>query len=121
MIEASLVPGGEVGALRERPVVAFAGIGRPEKFFETLVESGWNVSTRHTSLDHHRYKPGEIAAIGDYPKEREAVTVTTEKDHARLSLNAKAMVRTLPVTLTWHNPSEPRDLLVPLVEHCRSG
>ena len=55
------------------------------------------------------------------PKEREAVTVTTEKDHARLSLNAKAMVRTLPVTLTWHNPSEPRDLLVPLVEHCRSG
>ena len=121
VIEASLVPGNEVGTLRERPVVAFAGIGRPEKFFETLVESGCNVIARHAFPDHHRYKPGEIAAIVDYAKERDAVTVTTEKDHVRLPPDAKAMVRTLPVTLTWRNPSEPRDLLLPLVERCRSG
>lgn len=119
MIEASLAPGSEVGALRERSVAVFAGIGRPEKFFETLLDSGCNVIARHTFADYHRYKPGEIAAIVDYAKEREAVMVTTKKDHVRLP--PIAMVRTLPVTLTWHNLSEPRDLLAPLVERCRSG
>ena len=121
VIEASLVPGDEVRALRERPVVAFAGIGRPEKFFETLVQNGCNVIARHTFADHHHYKPGEIAAIVDQAKERDAVTVTTEKDHVRLPPDARAMVHTLPVTLTWRNPSEPRDLLSPFVERCRSG
>ena len=119
VIEDSLVPGGVVGALRERPVVAFAEIGRPEKFFETLVANGCNVIVRHAFLDHHRYKPGEITAIVDYSKEREAVTVMTEKDHVRLA--PITMVRTLSVTLTWHNPSEPYDLLAPFMERCHRG
>ena len=62
VIEADLVPGEEAQALRERPVVAFAGIGRPEKFFETLEEAGCTVIARHAFADHHRYKPGEIAS-----------------------------------------------------------
>ena len=121
VIEANLVPGDEVGALRERPVVAFAGIGRPEKFFETLVASGCNVIACHAFPDHHRYKPGEIAAIVDYAKERDAVTVTTEKDHVRLPPDARETVRTLSVSLSWRDPAEPRKLLAPLLERCRSG
>ena len=38
VIEAALVPGDGAGTLGQRPVVAFAGIGRPGKFFETLTE-----------------------------------------------------------------------------------
>ena len=119
VIEADLVPGDEVRALRERPVVAFAGIGRPEKFFETLVENGCNVIARYAFADHHRYKPGEIRDIIEYAKEQGAVPVTTEKDHVRLPPDMREIVRTLPVTLAWHNPSEPRDLLAPLVARCR--
>ena len=121
MIEASLVPGDEVRALREQPVVAFAGIGRPEKFFKTLVENGCNVIARYAFADHHRYKPGEIEAIVDYAKERDAVPVTTEKDHVRLPPDARASVRTLSVTLAWRDPAEPRSLLAPLVTRCRRG
>ena len=61
VIEADLVPGEEARAFRARPVVAFAGIGRPEKFFETLEESGCTVIARHAFADHHRYKPVVIA------------------------------------------------------------
>ena len=121
VIEADLVPGDEARALRERPVVAFAGIGRPEKFFETLVENGCNVIARHAFADHHRYKPGEIAAIVDQSKQRGAVPVTTEKDHVRLPPEARAAVHAFPVTLTWRDPAEPRSLLAPLVECCRRG
>ena len=104
VIKASLVPGDEVRALRERPVVAFAGIGRPEKFFETLAENGCNVIARHAFADHHRYKPKEIAAIVDYAKKRDAVPVTTEKDHVRLLPDARAAVRTLSVALALARP-----------------
>lgn len=121
VIEADLVPGDEIRALRERPVVAFAGIGRPEKFFETLAENGCTVIARHVFADHHRYKPGEIGAIIRHAKERDAVPVTTEKDHVRLPPNAREIVRTLSVTLAWRAPGEPRKLLAPLVARCRHG
>ena len=119
VIEADLVPGDEARALQERPVVAFAGIGRPEKFFETLEDAGCTVIARYAFADHHRYKPGEIAAIVAYAKERDALPVTTEKDHVRLPQDARALVRTLPVTLAWRDPAEPRDLLAPLLARCR--
>ena len=121
VIEASLVPGTEVRALRERPVVAFAGIGRPDKFFETLTENGCNVIARYAFADHHRYKPGEIRAIVERARERDAVPVTTEKDHVRLPPDAREMVRALPVTLAWREPNEPRKLLAPFVARCRRG
>ncbi len=121
VIETNLVPGDEVRTLRERPVVAFAGIGRPEKFFETLADNGCTVIARYAFADHHRYKPGEIAAIVDEARERGAVPVTTEKDHVRLPPDTREMVRTLPVTLAWRTPEEPRELLAPYVARCRRG
>ena len=119
VIEAALVPGDEAARLRERPVVAFAGIGRPAKFFETLGDAGCTVIARHAFADHHRYTPREIAAIIDHATERDAVPVTTEKDHVRLPPEARAMVRTLPVSLAWRDPAEARALLAPLVARCR--
>ena len=119
VIQAELVPGDEARALRERPVVAFAGIGRPEKLFETLEDAGCTVIARYAFADHHRYKPGEIAAIVQQAKERDAQPVTTEKDYVRLPPDARTQVRTLPVTLAWRDPAEPRSLLAPLLARCR--
>ena len=121
VVEANLVPGHELRSLRERPLVAFAGIGRPEKFFETLTDSGCTLIARYAFADHHRYKPHEVAAIIKQAKERDAVPVTTEKDHVRLPPDTREVVRTLPVTLAWRDPEEPCKLLAPLVARCRRG
>ena len=121
VVEADLVPGEEARALRERPVVAFAGIGRPDKFFETLEVAGCTVIARHAFADHHRYKPGEIAAIISQAKERDARPVTTEKDYVRLPPDAQAAVRTLSVTLAWRDPAALRDVLAPLLARGRHG
>src|SRR5262249_11533614 len=43
-----------VAALRGRPVLAFAGIGDPEKFFATLSAAGIDVAVRRGFGDHHR-------------------------------------------------------------------
>jgi tetraacyldisaccharide 4'-kinase len=104
-------------ALRSRNVFAFAGIGDPEKFFDTLTQAGIAVTQRRAFADHHRFT-GEEAAELEMQAEHEGLTlVTTEKDHARMSgdpalaaLAARAQV--LPVTLAVDEAEKLRALVL---------
>ena len=62
-LDAELLPTSDSSDLSGKRVVAFAGIGRPEKFFETLQELGAEVIDTHAFPDHHRYIPSEIEMI----------------------------------------------------------
>lgn len=90
-----------VAALSGKPLVAFAGIGRPEKFFATLEGQGLSVVARHAFADHHPYRAEEIAQLSAEATRRGALLVTTQKDFARLSpeLMGGADIATLPVRL----------------------
>ena len=50
---------GSLAALGRRKVLAFAGIGNPDKFFATLAEAGIAVAERMSFHDHHRYTAAE--------------------------------------------------------------
>jgi tetraacyldisaccharide 4'-kinase len=65
-------------------VVAFAGIGRPQKFFAMLEQIGANVRARHSFADHHVYTRGELARLEAEAHRLKARLVTTEKDLVRL-------------------------------------
>jgi tetraacyldisaccharide 4'-kinase len=73
-----------VASLKGKRVLAFAGIGDPDRFFRTLRACGIEVVAERAFADHHPFSQGEIATlIGD--AKRDALTlVTTEKDLARL-------------------------------------
>lgn len=104
-------------ALGSRNVFAFAGIGDPEKFFDTLTQAGIAVTQRKAFADHHRFT-GEEAAELEMQAEHEGLTlVTTEKDHARMSgdpalaaLAERAQV--LPVTLVVDEAEKLRTLVL---------
>lgn len=84
VIHASLVPDPAVARhLRGQKVIAFAGIGRPAKFFETLEKIGASIAGRHAFADHHRYGVAEIAALQAEARSKAALLVTTQKDLAR--------------------------------------
>jgi tetraacyldisaccharide 4'-kinase len=95
---ARLVPGAD---LTGRRVLAFAGIGRPEKFFASLEEAGATLAGRRTFPDHHPYAAADEAALAAEAARLGAALITTEKDHVRLSPRFADRVATLPVTLVF--------------------
>ena len=69
------------------PVVAFAGIAHPEEFFAGLRAAGLDVQRTFAFGDHHRFSRAELRAIVDASAGSAAI-LTTEKDMARLGLDA---------------------------------
>ncbi len=73
-----------VAKLRGKRVLAFAGIGDPERFFRTLRGSGIDVVNQQAFADHHRFSEREIDALALAAKRDGLTLVTTEKDLVRL-------------------------------------
>jgi tetraacyldisaccharide 4'-kinase len=81
-------PGGHPeppAAMRHRPLVAFAGLARPEVFLHTLQDLGADLKSLHVFPDHHAYTPGELRSLAEAARVLGAgALVTTGKDWARL-------------------------------------
>jgi len=73
-----------VAALAGKPVLAFAGIADPAKFFATLEAHGIQAVVRMPFPDHHPYAAAEMAALVACAAHDSLTLVTTEKDMARL-------------------------------------
>lgn len=71
--------------LHGRRVVAFAGIGRPEKFFISLAEVGAEIVEKIAFPDHASYSATTIGELQRKAAAADAALVTTEKDFARFS------------------------------------
>jgi tetraacyldisaccharide 4'-kinase len=118
VLTARLIPDANAAAtLRGKRVVALAGIGRPEKFFTTLAETGADIVGRHGFADHHPFRASEIAALEAEARAKNARLVTTEKDHVRLPPEARARIAALPVALAFGDSTALERLLAPVLEH----
>ena len=71
-------------ALRGKRVLAFAGIGDPMRFFNTLSVSGVEVVRSRAFADHHAFSRREIEALVAEARRDALTLVTTEKDFSRL-------------------------------------
>jgi tetraacyldisaccharide 4'-kinase len=106
-----------LSALAGRKVLAFAGIGDPEKFFATLHEAGIAIGERASFPDHHRYTRADAQTLLARAEAAHLVLITTEKDHVRLlgdpslaALAARSSI--LPVRLAVGEPDTFRDMVL---------
>lgn len=83
--------------------VLFAGIGRPQKFFDHFAKSGARVVVARGFPDHHRYSEAELTALTDMAKPAGATLLTTEKDWVRLAPAWRTRVQYLSLTIAWRD------------------
>jgi tetraacyldisaccharide 4'-kinase len=102
---------------RNGPVFAFAGIGRPEKFFDTLRAIGARVDRTKAFPDHHPYTEADAAELLALAEGEGLRLVTTEKDMARLAGAAGAASRlrdrteVFPIVVEFENPSAVGEMI----------
>ena len=101
VLRAHLAVDGE--AFAGKPVFAFAGIGRPEKFVASLEAAGAEVVGSCFFDDHHPYTEDEIIELKAIAGE--AQLVTTEKDFVRLSVAQREGIRLLKAAARFDNPA----------------
>lgn len=102
-----------------RRVLAYAGIGRPEKFFHSLREAGAELVEHSAFPDHHAFTEAEAAALLARADAHRLVLATTAKDLARLSGRSGAAgtlrqrSEALRVKLEFAEPGAVRAAILP--------
>lgn len=91
--------------------IAFAGIGLPEKFFDTLKKEGFDVVEKIPFLDHHQFSNKEIEELLRKSEKAEARLITTEKDMVRIDQKFRSKIQTLPVEIKFHDEERIKTLL----------
>ncbi len=99
--------------LAGRRFLAFAGIGHPEKFFDTVKAAGGEVVETRSFPDHHVFTQAELRQIAQTAKANDLEIVTTAKDAARIGhekfpalLPGRAFI--LDIEAVFHGPETPR-------------
>ena len=120
VFRAKIAPNCDARWLAVLPVIGFAGIARPSKFFATLKSNGAGLIASHSFGDHHRLSEKEAKALLAEADAKKAMLVTTEKDWARLSddeedsavAELKHRSRPFPIVIAFEDEEKAKDLLL---------
>lgn len=101
-ISARLIPDPQTASeLKGRRVLGFAGIGRPERFFETLTDIGVDLVRGLPFSDHHPYSDPDLTRLDQEAMQMGAELVTTHKDWMRLPPQWRSRVVGLAVNIDF--------------------
>lgn len=84
VFKARMAPRGDPRWIGVLPVIGFAGIANPRKFYATLEQHGARLVAARSYPDHHLYSERQAERLLKRAKRENAMLVTTEKDWVRL-------------------------------------
>jgi len=113
-LRAVLAPVGGEQLIGSR-LLAFAGIGRPEKFFATLRALGAVLVGARAFPDHHRFRFAELEGLRRDAERARARLITTAKDIVRIPAVRRIGIEVLEVEIRWADPVALAGLMRPVV------
>ncbi len=119
LLRGGFVPAPGSAEIAGKPVVAFAGIARPEKFFGTLATLGCRIAHTESFPDHHPFGEAEIAGLIERAKETGSIPVTTAKDAVRLPPGIRDAVEVLDIALEWEDEAAAEALIDEIEDRTR--
>ncbi len=97
---------------KQQNYVAFAGLGRPEKFFDMLVEHGLTLAKAIRYPDHHAYAESDRERLIREAEEANATLITTRKDAVKLPEDFREQVAVVDIELVIENEEQFIDRLL---------
>lgn len=93
-------------SLHHPDVIAFAGIGHPQKFYHTLAQQGFNILETIDFPDHHFYTTIELENIIKRAQSINAEIYTTSKDYVKIPPRLQKKFHVLEIAVVWDTPDE---------------
>ena len=112
---------GTVETFNGAPLLAFAGIGRPARFFRSIISAGGNLVRQIAFADHHPYSQLDLARLQEESHRLGAEMITTHKDWIRLPADWRGAITMLPVTLDMDNDGGLLGLVEGHIQSCRGN
>ena len=84
---------------KNKKLLAIAGIGNPENFFQTIEKNNLDISKKIIFPDHYEFSRNEIQNIVDEAKSNNYQIIMTEKDYFKVNKYKLETVNYLKVTL----------------------
>ena len=95
-----------IDEFKNKKVIAFAGIGNPENFFNLLKDNNIETIEEIKFPDHYNYSKKEMENLINKTRENNAILLTTEKDYFRISQNYKKNINYLKITVDIENQNQ---------------
>ena len=95
-----------VDQFKNKKIIAFAGIGNPENFFDLLIENKLNIIETVKFPDHHDYSEKELENLLNKIKDNNSILLTTEKDYFRISEKNKRKIKCLKINVEIENKNQ---------------
>ncbi len=87
-----------------KKAIAFAGIGRPEKFYTSLQECGFELVKTINFPDHHQYTENELKKLINQAQKENAELFTTSKDFVKIPVALQSNFQVLEIAVEWERP-----------------
>ena len=92
--------------LKKNKIIAFAGIGNPNNFFDLLKEKKINVIKTFEFPDHYTYTQNDLAKLKNEAKDLNASLITTEKDYMRINSINRKKIKFFKISLKITNKNK---------------
>ncbi len=92
--------------------IAFAGIGRPQKFYQSLEECGVSLIKMVDFPDHHFYTDDELRKLINDAYELNADLFTTSKDMVKIPTKLRQHFKVLEIGIKWQDEEKLKQFLL---------